>query len=88
MILPGDLAGAVGVAKDCGFADSVEPISLGQDRGCPVDIRRINKFDGEDFLTLDLVLVNAVLEEVWSGRQRFDWAKSPFPSFPRQGWRR
>jgi hypothetical protein len=73
LILPLDLAGALTIATDCGFENAPEPIKLGQSSGRPVEIWRINEFQGEDHLALDLVLVNGLLDDVWVGRQRFDW---------------
>jgi hypothetical protein len=58
---------ALEVAKSCGFEDTVESIKLGRQAGRLVEIQRINKFDGEDFLTLDFVVVSSVLEDVWTG---------------------
>jgi hypothetical protein len=85
LILPADLAGIIAVARDCGFEDAVEPIDLGQTSGRPVEIRRINKLKDEDHLTLDLVLVNAFLEGVWSGRLRYDWREFSLPAVSAAG---
>lgn len=85
LILPRDLEGAIAVAKECGFEDVPEAIRLGQQTGRPCEIWRINKFKGEDFLTLDLVLVNAVLEDVWAGRTRFAWKDQIVPAVSAAG---
>ncbi len=79
VILPGDLDKAIAVARECGFADAPEPIRLGQQSGRRCEIWRINKFKGEDFLTLDFVLVTAVFEDVWAGRMRFIWKDRSVP---------
>ncbi len=79
VILPGDLEKAVAVAKQCGFEGAPESIRLGQQSGRPCEIWRINKFKGEDFLTLDFVLVTTVLEGVWAGRMRFGWKDRSVP---------
>lgn len=73
LIRPGDLDAAVKAARSCGFDDEVESIKLGQRTGRLVDIRRINKFKAESFMTLDFVLVTMVLEDVWRGRSQFKW---------------
>jgi hypothetical protein len=78
LILPRDLAAALAVAKICGFDDAPEAIRLGQRTGRLVEIQRINKFKGEDFLTLDLVIVAPILENVWQGRTRFQWRDQSF----------
>jgi hypothetical protein len=79
VILPRDLEKALAVAKECGFEDAPEAIRLGQQSGRPCEIWRINKFKGEEFLTLDFVLVTAVLEDVWAGRTRFAWKDRAVP---------
>lgn len=73
LIQGNDLDNAIAAAKKCGFDDPPEAIRLGQQSGRPCEIHRINKFRGEDFLTLDFVLVNPLLRDVWSGRTRFEW---------------
>jgi len=78
LILPTDLAAALALAKACGFDDVPEVIKLGQHTGRLVEIQRINKFQGEDFLTLDLVIVSPTLENVWQGRVRFQWRDQAF----------
>ena len=42
------------------------------DAGTPREVRlfRIVKVEGEDYMTLDLILVTPFLEEVWQGRER------------------
>ena len=45
------------------------------DQGKPQEqrVRRVSKVQGEELLTLDLVLVGPFLEEAWSGRELFEW---------------
>ncbi len=71
LILANDLPAALAAAKACGFDDKPELVKLGQRTGKLVEIQRINKFQGEYFLTLDFVLVGPVLEDVWHGRCPF-----------------
>ena len=78
LILPKDLQAALLAAKVCGFVDEPDLIKLGQQAEKRVEICRMNKVQGEDFLTLDLVLVTAVLEDVWRGRTRFEWRDRSF----------
>ena len=78
LITPSDLPAALAAANACGFVDEPESLKLGQQTGRLVEICRINKFDGEDFLTLDLVLTSPVLEDVWQGRVRFQWHEQSF----------
>ena len=74
-----DLTNAIQAAKKCGFEDEPEMIRLGQQSGRLCEICRINKFEGEDHLTLDLVLVNPALEDVWKGRVLFEWLGRSLP---------
>jgi hypothetical protein len=37
-----------------------------------MEIERVSKFEGEDFLTLDLLLVSPFLEDVWESRIRLE----------------
>src|ERR1041385_8650325 len=73
LIQAADLPIAVDAATQCGFDDNVESLKLGQQTGRIVEIQRVNKFRGEDFLTLDYVLVGPVLKDVWRGRMTFQW---------------
>jgi hypothetical protein len=36
-------------------------------------VHRISKVEGRDVLTLDLLIVSAVLDEVWKTREAFEW---------------
>jgi hypothetical protein len=78
LILPSDLAAVLTAVKACGYTDEPESIKLGQRKEKLVEIWRINKFQGEDFLTLDLVLASPFLEDVWQARERFQWQEQSF----------
>jgi hypothetical protein len=58
------------LARKAGYTLSAGIIPF--DSGKPTERRvlRLSKARGEDLLTLDLVLVGPVLEEVWAGRER------------------
>jgi len=68
LILPDDLDEIQDAAKSCGFLDSSGRIPFEQ-----CDVHRIVKNQGAEFLVLDLLLVNDVLEEIWQSRVDFDW---------------
>ena len=68
LILPGELDKIQEAAKSCGFLDSSGRIPFEQ-----CDVHRIVKIQGAEFLVLDLILVNDVLEEIWQSRVDFDW---------------
>ena len=37
------------------------------------DLYRVTKFDGADYLSLDLLVASDTLKEVWEGRRVYDW---------------
>lgn len=63
-----DLDRAVRVAEQCGYLDPAGRIPFEQ-----MDVFRTNKIQGREVLTLDLLQVSPHLEDVWRGRQRFQW---------------
>jgi hypothetical protein len=79
LILPADLAKSLEIAKRCGFKDTPELLVLGQQSGHPIEIWRINKFQDVDHLTLDLILVSFVLDEVWNSRSPYAWQNLSLP---------
>lgn len=56
--------GAVGYTLDSGM------IAFDSGKASEGRLHRVAKTEGTDFLTLDLILVNAFLEDVWRGRER------------------
>jgi len=58
----------VAIAAECGFdpCDDLLRFGIGTDR--ETAIKRLNKFVGNDFLTLDLILVNSQTESAWRTR--------------------
>jgi hypothetical protein len=67
-----DLAPAREVLRLAGY--TLESGVLVFDAGEPTERRvfRMIKVEGEDYLTLDLVMVSAFLEDVWNGRERHE----------------
>jgi len=63
-----DLDRAVRVAEQCGYLDPAGRIPFEQ-----MDVFRTNKIQGRETLTLDLLQVTPVLEDVWRERQAFQW---------------
>ena len=63
-----DLDLLVAIATQCGFdpCDDLLRFGIGTDR--TTSIKRMNKFVGTDFLTLDLILVNSQTEVAWTTR--------------------
>lgn len=61
-----DLDTVQAVARACGFALEAEPMTFRDG----MELHRMTKVHERDLLTLDLMLVNADLEEAWRSRQR------------------
>jgi hypothetical protein len=68
-----DLPRILELAQNCGYDKEVETLSLGPRDTPKCEIRRINKFQGEDHLMVDFILVNPRLEDVWAGRTSCVW---------------
>ena len=68
LVQPVDLDGIIAVAKECGFDPSDDFLCFGIGTEGEVKIKRMNKFVGTQFLTLDLILVNRETESAWSTR--------------------
>ncbi len=61
------------VARDLGFTIAAGPISFGVGTPAERELHRVTKFEGQAFLTLDLLVVTEVFEDVWKDRQAFEW---------------
>ncbi len=68
-----DLARVLTAVRPCGF--ELDAGKLPFDLGTPQEqwIHRISKAEGKDMLTLDLVLVSPILQDVWDDRTEFEW---------------
>jgi len=66
LVLPDQLAAVGRCARACGFDIEADPMTFPDG----MELRRLSKADGGDLLTLDLILVDATLAEVWGSRQR------------------
>ena len=56
-----------------GFKFFSGPIAFGGKTLNRREIYRISKIENKEVLTLDLVVVNALLEDVWQDREVFEW---------------
>ncbi len=63
-----DLERAHTLLEQAGFLDPSGRIPFEQH-----DLYRVTKIVGADYLTLDLLVVNDTLKEVWEDRQAYDW---------------
>jgi hypothetical protein len=73
LILPQDLDGVIAVAADRGFLVVANPLHFDSGKPTAREVRRISKIEGEDVLTLDLLLANGILQKAWDDREEFLW---------------
>ena len=73
LVQPNDLPQILDIAKKCGYDEEVEALSLGPRENPTCEIRRINKFQGEDRVIVDFVQMLPLLEDVWAGRMSYAW---------------
>jgi hypothetical protein len=68
-----DLSAVKRALAPIGFKLEAGPIPF--DAGTPRErvIHRVSKVDGEDLLTIDLLILPSVLAEVWRTREVYDW---------------
>ena len=73
LIRPEDLDKILKTIKDRGF--SIKGGLIPFDWGNPYqrEIYRISKVEGQELLTLDLILVNKIHQDVWDQREAFEW---------------
>jgi len=65
LVRPEDVAAVLGVARARGFDLEALPMTFRDG----LEVRRISRIEGEDLLTLDLLLLNADLEPAWKSRR-------------------
>jgi hypothetical protein len=72
------------VARSLGYRIEAGPLVLREDI---VEIHRLSKPDPEtgDLLSLDLLVVTPVLQEVWETRERVEWEHGSVPVVSRSG---
>ena len=61
------------VVRRLGYRVSAGSMTLHPGRRTETTIHRVSKFVGEEFLTLDLVIVSPALASVWKQRERHRW---------------
>lgn len=66
LVRPGDVDAILAAVRPLGYTIDALPMRF-QDG---VELRRVTRIDGEDLVTLDLLLLNANLETVWQSRRQ------------------
>lgn len=67
------LPGVLAAVRPLGYTLEAGPIPFGVGTPQERELYRISKPEGRSLLTLDLLLVTPVFEEVWRTRARFAW---------------
>ncbi len=73
LVRPEDLDRVLAAAAERAFNVAARPLRF--DAGTPKEreVRRISKIEGEDVMTLDLLLSTGILQEAWGDREVFEW---------------
>lgn len=73
LVPPDGLVRVLATARERGFQIAANPLRFDAGTSREREIRRISKIEGEDVLTLDLLILPPFLRDVWDDRERFDW---------------
>jgi len=71
LVSPRDLDRILDVARGLGFTVEGGLLTLGPPGPDTAQLHRVSKVEDEDFLTLDLILLNPGLQAVWDDRKAF-----------------
>jgi hypothetical protein len=85
LILPADEGRVLDVASKLGFTFESARMPMGSADIGNWDIVRVSKIAGEDFLTLDLLLVGSAIQSVWDNRGMSDFNGRRIPVVSREG---
>lgn len=76
VLIPSEaVATAIAAAKQAGFDIPARRMTFGQRAGTPREVQRVSKLDPDTqaLMSLDLLLVGPVLDEVWRDRTTVSW---------------
>jgi hypothetical protein len=87
LVRPEQLGEAMRVARNNGFDVVGRKMIFGLRTGTPREVQRVSKLDprSHELMPLDLLVVNAELEEVWRDRAQFDVGGRRMTVVSRQG---
>ena len=80
-----DLARVRAVVGRVGFSIEGGLLRFGQDTPNERSVYRVSKSDGNELLTLDLLISSPALHEAWSGRERIEWRGRKLDVVSREG---
>ena len=73
LILREDLASVLDAVRQCGFNLEGGILPMGAGEPFERDIFRISKVIDKKLLTLDLLIVNPLLQRAWEAREYYEW---------------
>lgn len=73
LIEPGSIVEAKAAVKRAGFPFEALPMNFPARDGSVTEVHRVSRVEGEDILTVDLIVAGPGLEGVFRDRQTFDW---------------
>lgn len=85
LILPQDLDRVIAVASRRDFIVVANPLRFDTGKPTAREVRRISKIEGEDVMTLDLLLASGVLQGAWDEREEFFWQGRSIKAVSAQG---
>jgi hypothetical protein len=87
LVQPHDVDRAIEVAKRVGFDIPARKMTFGLRTGTPREMKRLSKLDPDTgtLMSLDLIVVNPELEDVWEDRVRVMWRERPLVVVSRAG---
>lgn len=73
LVLPKDIGSAKEALRTAGFTHALpEPLHFAQG-AFPITVHRLVHFEGEDHWVVDLLEAAPALEEIWAGREPYEW---------------
>ncbi len=86
LLVPADGLGAIEAAVErLGFKFRALPMTFDRGTESETRVHRISKIEGEETMTLDLILVGPPLESVWEDREIFEWQGTRVTVVSRKG---
>lgn len=73
VIAASDQQRVLDVLRDLGFRFVAGPIPFDSNTAKERVLHRASRIEGEEILTVDLLLVTPVLEDIWQTREVFEW---------------
>ena len=72
VVHPDQLDAILKVVADAGFTINAAPMAFNEGHDSEQIVHRVSKFEGTEFLSLDLLMVSTFLQAVWDSRIQFE----------------